>query len=654
MNKLAKRVSFFLLFFGLFGALKALYEAQPVAEAGVISFIVIGATGDLAKRKIWPSIVEMISKNQISTTNVHFYAGARESPDMIHKTLDSYFNELDCPKQTEEMCTNLKIRIMNIITCVKLKNAQDYSNLNKEMLQKNKNEAIRIFYLAVPPFAYSDIADNVNKHCRPINGELRIAIEKPFGRDLSSAEELAMELRKFLTDNEVYLVDHYLHKEGVKQIREFLTQNSKIFKHVWNHKNIKYVEIVAKEKLDARSRTGYYDHYGVIRDMLQSHLTELLAIIATAIDGEGDTNEFKHAVLKKVTNPFIGSCFVGQYKDYQQHLMEDTGNRNLSRTLTFASVLLYIQDKNWFDVPFFLTSGKSLSRREGFVRVVFKDGTFNECSNPEILFTFNTDKAMEGPSVTLSNHIPNIAMKSFTGTPGERGSCESQVIYPDNSLYSNAYVSVIMGLIDGEKGLFVPLENIIQSWHIWTPLLTELETDEVSNDHLHIYYPQTIDHMILDATGTQLVTTNPNTLQFTDISPSHMTMMASTGTASITTDYIRNHPVYMASRSTLLKRLAADLYQTARTSVAAKGAFHLALPGGSSHLELFQILSLDYRDTFPWSSTHMWQTDERCVPVASSDSNIRQLQASLFDFIDIPSSNIHQILSGKCIVVTQT
>ena len=652
MNKLAKRVSFFLLFLGLFG-LKALYKAQSV-EAGVVSFVVIGATGDLAKRKIWPSIVEMISKNQISTTNVRFYAGARDSPDLIHKTLDNYFTELDCPRQwdfTEEICTDLKIRIMKIITCVKLKNAQDYSNLNKEILQNIKNEAIRIFYLAVPPFAYSDIADNVNKHCRPLNGELRIAIEKPFGRDLSSANELAMELRKFLTDSEVYLVDHYLHKEGVKQIRQFLTQNSKIFKPVWNRKNIKYVEIVAKEKLDAKGRTGYYNHYGVIRDMLQSHLTELLAIIATAIDGEGDTNELKHAVLKRLTNPFIGSCFVGQYKDYQQHLMEDTGNRNLSRTLTFASVLLYIQDKNWLGVPFFLTSGKSLSRREGFVKVVFKDGTFNECSNPEILFTFNNDKPMEGPSITLSNNIPNIATKSFTGTLGKKGSCESQVIYPDNSMYSNAYVSVIMGLLDGDKDLFVPLKNIIQSWHIWTPLLTELETDEVSKDHLHIYYSQTIDHMTLDGSGTQLVTTTPNTLQFTDISPSHMTIMASTGTTSINTKYIGDHPVYMASRSMILKRLAADLYHTAMTSIAAKGVFHLALPGGTSHLELFQILSLDYRDSFPWSSTHMWQTDERCVPVASIDSNIKQLQASLFDFIDIPSSNIHPMLSGKYSIV---
>ncbi len=654
-------VSFFILLF--LGIVRILHGIEDNAEAAVVSFIVIGGTGDLAKRKIWTSVTEMVINQVIDLSSVHFYAGTRDSTEVTYQLLSTYFSEQECAEQLNlsiKKCKSINDQILNSITSVRLKTSEDYKQLNTQIERRvHGKEKLRIFYLAVPPFAYSEIAKNIHMYCRLMFGDLRIAIEKPFGRDLTSAKNLANELRNNLADDEVYLVDHYLHKSGVKLMQQFLMYNSELLKPFWNRRNIKHVEIVARETVDVKGRSSYYNHYGVIRDMLQSHLTELMTIVATGvvdINDKEDKNEVKNLALQRITHPFLDSTFIGQYNGYKRHVIDDSsGSINSSRTPTFVSVVLYMQDINWFGVPFFISSGKSLLKAEGFVKIVFKDKDFGIFTNeadciPEITFTFNSNSG-EDHFITVSPAIHHDLKKHFLQekllSNEDSGSCSMYLLTPSQSSNTplHPYTSVIMGLINGDRHLFVPLKNIIQSWSIWTPLLEEMEADHFSN--IHAYNSDIVDHLKLTSKGTKLVTSFKEDAELLNSMDDSLLSISSTGVDhNMVTSTISGHPMYLASRTVILRQLGSDIFNAALKSVTLNNVFHMTLPGGSSPLQLFQILSIDYKESFPWRYTHIWQTDERCVDISSPDSNIYQLKQYLLDLVDIPPSNIHPILSN--------
>lgn len=662
----------FVGFFGLFLRGNGNIGHNGDGMDGHVSFVVVGGTGDLAKRKIWPSVAELVHRKELDLHSVHFYAGSRDTATVTRNLLTSYFSEFACADHTRACDHEYNYQVLlDSISAVTLKTGKDYTELNQQinnrMNEVTGREILRVFYLAVPPFAYSGIIANINEFCRPSASlsegtKLRIAIEKPFGRDLNSAQLLANDMRKFLSDDEVYLVDHYLHKEGVKQIRNFLTMNYATLLPIWNNKYIDYIEIVAREGLDVKGRSKYYDTYGVIRDMHQSHLTELLLLIVTDAMEKDQEHEPKNVMLHKVTHPFLHSTFIGQYRGYQDHLMEDTQTLNISRTPTYATVVLGVQDENWFGVPFYLTSGKAVSKREGFVRVVFQKHAFShfniavpECmdSVPEIQFTFNSDKPEyhHGHSITVQPPISELITDHSSAVKDGSHQCEPHVLMSSSSSthsHVHAYTSVITGLIRGDKHLFVPLANIIQSWKVWTPLVRELELvnkEGTMANNLVIYDKDLVEKLSLITKGTKLITTytgGSTQDSYTVLGNDNSIMTMATNNMEALS--IQDHTVYMASRSLVLTKLASDIHAFALRSVDSKGSFNLALPGGSSPLELFQILSLDYRDTFPWESTHIWQTDERCVETSSPDSNIHQLRLKLLDLVNIPPSNVHPMI----------
>ena len=164
------------------------------------------------------------------------------------------------------------------------------------------------------------------RYARPSsdNTILRVAVEKPFGKDLQSAQTLADHLQKYLNSNEVLIVDHYLHKPGVSQILDFRLSNLDKLNPIWNAKYISHVEVVAREMLSVEGRT-YYDQYGVVRDMLQNHLTEIVALLIadltnfSSVESESnfDLNKAKLEALKTIYPPFVNNVVLGQYFDYQ-------------------------------------------------------------------------------------------------------------------------------------------------------------------------------------------------------------------------------------------------------------------------------------------------------------------------------------------------
>ena len=672
---------FSLVFFIGIDLLSGIENARKQEILEVDTLVIIGATGNLAKRKIWPSIKELLVKNTLDLSSMYIYAATRDTEHLIKTQLEAVFTDLPCLyrwRLSTDECRNIDTHIANHVKVVQLKSSENFSMLNelihKQLLKENCLERSRIFYLAIPPFAYSEATKNIDKYARPKKAFLRIAIEKPFGEDSDSAEVLANDLRAHLADNEIFLIDHYLHKPGVKQILKFMSLNQDKLFSVWNTGSISYVEVIAKEQVGVKGRTGFYDHYGVIRDMLQSHLTEIVALLTAGLqtngirNSVGNLNKVKREMLSKIYPPFTHSAIVGQYYDYQKHVYEDlelVGKYNTNSTLTptFAAVLLYIRHSKWFGVPFLVSSGKVLDKKTAFVRIVFKDTSnfwysdFESHCTRELIFTINHGDSAEYSSISVpilanyDNPFANgemVVEKSSEPSNNPRD-CKVQVFLPNkNDMPANAYTSVIRGLIDGNQDLFVPLENILESWKIWTPLLKELE-DTQNHHNMHLYRPNLFDRLNLSVKGTRLLTSASEEIFTSFDAPVINQESIRIAAQNRVGDYIMESSTltHTAPRSQLVLKITSYIYELALQSIAQRGVFHLALPGGSSSLGVFQSLALDYMHTFPWNSTHIWQTDERCVSLSSVDSNINQLYVYLLDYVAVPHTNIHQMLSGE-------
>ena len=642
----------------------------------VVSLVIVGANGDLARKKLWPALQELYLTKTIDFSTLYVYAATREPTDTATENFRTFFSELRCPEKslTQEQCESTNNEIFRNLQMVQLKSESDYIELSDRIKLRTtsdqKIESTRIFYLAVPPFAYAGIAKNIHKYCSIT--DTRVAIEKPFGRDLPSATVLADEIRNFLSDDQIYLVDHYLHKPGVQQIANFRMINEKRLASVWNGGGISRVEIVVREASTAVGRTGYYDHYGVIRDMLQSHLTEILALLTahlkedTLSDSES-LNRAKFDVLSRIYPPYKESASIGQYVGYQEHVCEASSDcAEASATPTFASVVLYVKDDRWASVPFILVSGKAMQKREAYVRVIFKKvakfkphllNAGAELCSEEMVFSIH-DEVGESCHVCVPS---NEGYQSpFAGSEIKQDITDSNGCHVDkfspneDATVLHPYASVLKGVIEGRREEFVPLRNVLESWRVWSPLLSELEREHSQN--IWLYQEDIWNILSLNVSGTRM--SSPIEQVDTVQSNSHMYMPTQFAT-NTTTDFsthtgkpaldtslerLLGHRMIVLPWSSLVLSAAKDINDAALDSVSKRGVFHLALPGGTSALGIYQALLLNYKDTFPWANVHIWQSDERCVPPTSLDSNLYRISVDLLKFVPIPITNIHPLI----------
>lgn len=630
------------------------------------SLIVIGAGGDLARRKIWPSVRELVRQDLTPLSSLLLFAGARNPPEKTKDFLYSYFEKLVCPEEWDistRQCSELNDKLFNSIIPVQLSDPESYGSLQQQietlLNERGLAEEARIFYLSVPPFAYSSISGYIHNYSRPMSSytKLRVAIEKPFGKDLSSAMELVDSILGSLDSKEVFLIDHYLHKPGVSQIIEFRKSNPSLYSST---SLIDHIEIISSESIDVRGRTDYYDQYGVIRDMIQNHLTEILTLLTLDLSNltspsnrQFDLNAAKFDILKSIYPPFLQSAVFGQYSDYQDDLENDKGGNvhlNISTTPTLGMVVLHLQSPVWFNVPVIMVSGKKLGRREAIAKIVFKKTQHvslrkkNGYCN-DIVFTIQDSKGSS--FITLpSNHNFNLPNdKTWTYDEGDGMSCSSMKTIPLGGMGpKETYASVIKSLIGGESDLFVPLSNVLESWRIWSPLL--LEYDEGKGEQLMIYNESFLDNLQLTLNGSTLaVFVNSSDPQNNSVSFGMNGISFTSGNKTVekVTEKIFGHSLYKFTRSSLAHEISQDILDTAIASIQARDTFHLALPGGSSPADIYQSLVVDYKHNFPWKHTSIWQTDERCVPITSKDSNLFQLSKTLLGQVGVPYINIHPL-----------
>ena len=633
--------------------------------------ILIGATGDLARKYLWKGLFSLYRQNRglgkqfkfIGATRLPNESGGKQMDDILGETVYCRDQDVDCQKAREEF--------LRLCSYSQLKTELDYQKLGESLektTEDNIVESNRIFYLSVPPFAYGDIVKRVNTHCRPTGGGLlKVVFEKPFGSDLDSANELAEELSKYLKEDEMYRIDHYLGKPGVNQILKFRLENKLKYEPLLNKDHVERVDIVLKEMADCKGRTQFYDKYGVIRDVIQNHMTELLTLIAMDLPSCSrnltDIRLNKIKLLNSIVPPSARSAVIGQYKDYNTHYLEERADKQQdvleSTTQTFAAIVLFINSPRWHGVPFVVTSGKKLDERTAYMKVLFKNNIFHvnstsssdKCEIRQLIFNIQGGK-LNRYAVLVSHNLPEPMVpinywQQVGDIPNGMFGCQGDCFRAYGPLINNdAYSTLIEAVFSGRKDLFVGTDDLMASWKVWTPLLESLK----------LATPRLYD----EDTSVLNFLLNNEELKFT------ITDDKTVGTCNAidqsceaptqNKDFyrlpqFRGSHLFTGPEADVVYKLSIHIMEHASAAIAARGVFHLALSGGSTSLKLFRQLS-KYSSSVVWENTHIWMVDERCVPVTDEMSNFHHLYKEFLQFLKIPFLNIHpmfiRLRKGLC------
>ncbi|KAM9362071.1 GDH/6PGL endoplasmic bifunctional protein [Symphorus nematophorus] len=632
-------------------------EKEEAQRPGHVSVVIVGGTGDLAKKYLWQGFFELYVNQVRSGNTFSFYGGGLSPTDTTTPVFFEILKAVSCPKEvSEERCAVLKEQFLRLSQYRQLKSLEDYQDLTKkiekELQQEGMTEAGRLFYLSVPAFAYADIADKINSNCRPSSGAwLRVVLEKPFGHDFRSAQVLASQLGSSLKDEEMYRIDHYLGKQVVAKILPFRVDNRKFLDPIWNKHNIERVEIVLKETLDVKGRIPFYDQYGVVRDVLQNHLTEVMTLLTMRLPKNLSSNEEvmqnKLQIFSSLLPVGKNQAVVGQYQAYKTEVQQELNKTkdHISLTPTFAAVLAYIDEARYEGVPILLISGKMLDERVGYARILFKNDIFCvqnhnsiHCKPKQIVFHFGHG-SLQYPAILVSKNLFKPVLMDAEWKEVTEHTDVSVLGLPISDYYvqtptkqKEAYSELISHIFAGRKNSFISTENLLASWGLWTPLLSSL-----ASSFPRIYPGGTENGDLLDVRvkGKEISYNSEVVI----ISNDQMGSMSANG-FQVMQGKFRSTDMVSAWAEQLVERLAADIQEVAEVAVREGGVFHLALSGGSSPLALFHRLAW-HHFTFPWRDTHLWMVDERCVPLTEQESNFHNLHNHLLQHVRIPYYNIH-------------
>jgi len=344
--------------------------------------VIFGASGDLAARKLFPALCELFQREELPENWLILGTGRTSfSNEQFREHIGKALPE-DCAREQEAFLKHLHYFSMQ--TSVE----EDYRGLAQklaELQQEYKLPGNMLFYLSVPPLLYQKAADFL-AHAGLADqqeGFRRLIIEKPFGYDLKTAQELNHSLFSHWDENQIYRIDHYLGKETVQNLLVFRFANE-IFDALWNRRYIDYVEITAAESIGVGARGGYFDGSGTTRDMVQNHLLQVLGMVALEPPVSFSARDVRNETMKVMQSlrPLpedLNQCAVfGQYgpsrikgKDVPGY-REEPGIDSLSRTETFTALKLFIDNYRWAGVPFYLRAGKRLPTRVSEVVIHFK------------------------------------------------------------------------------------------------------------------------------------------------------------------------------------------------------------------------------------------------------------------------------------------
>ncbi len=430
------------------------------------TFIIFGITGDLAQRKLLPSLLNLYVKKvltkkfaivgfsrrafsredfrQYVRDHINIRPGQYKEEDVKHFLDHLYYEQgmFDEPSSYASLAARLQILDDGFTQC-----------------------SHKLFHLAVAPSFYETILKHLSNSgltipCGGNEGWTRVLVEKPFGHTIETARNLDKELGELFDESQIFRIDHYLAKEALQNIMAFRFSNA-LFEPLWNHEHIEAVHIKLLEKNGIEGRGGFYDDIGALKDVGQNHILQMLALVAMEPPKVFDADNIRkeRAKLLARLKPFSGkkagdAITRGQYEGYAN----ETGVKRNSRTETYFRLETYIDSPRWKNVPFYLESGKALAENKSEISIYFKSDT-----EEQNILTFRIQPD-EG-----------IKIKFFVKTPGFDMKVEPKTLkfkYSDTiEDIPDAYERVLYDAIMGDQTLFTSTDEVMEAWKFITSVV---------------------------------------------------------------------------------------------------------------------------------------------------------------------------------------
>ena len=405
--------------------------------------IIFGISGDLSRRYLLPAI-DAIKKAQMLPDDFQIVGITRQKNENLY--------QMDISKK------------------------EDYEKLNDYLydIEKKFNKPTqRLFYLSVPPEACKSIIEFIGTSSLIKHKENKLLLEKPFGTNLESAKELVMHIDKYFSGEQVYRTDHYMAKEAAQNLIVFRNHNS-LFKKTWNKDFIEKIDITSSEAIDIEGRVNFYEQTGALRDVVQSHLLQLAALILMELPKKEELKEVPNLrnkaleQLEVICDITKNECVKrGQYEGYRAEVKNDQ-----SMTETFVSINLQSNDPDWLGVPITISTGKAFKNKFTEIKITYKETEEGEANEllikiqPNTGIELNVWAKIPGYEHKVSRHALQFLFKEYYKELPE------------------AYEQVLFNAINSDHILFTSSDEILQTWRI---LDTIQKTWQNSTDNLIIY-----------------------------------------------------------------------------------------------------------------------------------------------------------------------
>jgi glucose-6-phosphate 1-dehydrogenase len=435
---------------------------------------IFGATGDLTQRKLMPALYSLAFRSLLPDDYAILGVSRSETPieefrgRMRQAVVDHGRDEF-----REDVWEQVAERLHYVTAALGEEGGGEALQERLDELDRTQGTAgNRVYYLAVPPKAIASIVTLLGK-VRSNTGWSRVIVEKPFGHDLASARELNELIHQFFEEKEIFRIDHYLGKETVQNMLVLRFANG-IFEPIWNRQFIDHVQITVAEQLGVEGRGEFYDDVGAMRDVVQNHMLQLVALTAMEppIDFEAEAvrNE-KVKVLRAIHTPGPKHVTRGQYGPGfiegkpAPGIREEPGVRPDSDTETYVAAKLYVDNWRWADTPFYIRTGKRLPRRETTIAIQFKRA-------PHPPFEIDDEEGLR-PNVLLIHIQPDEGVSLLVGAKVPGQGVSIRTVHMD-FLYGGAfrvglpeaYERLILDCLLGDATLFTRADEVEEQWAI--------------------------------------------------------------------------------------------------------------------------------------------------------------------------------------------
>lgn len=474
-------------------------ETRYAKTAEPCILVIFGATGDLTGRKLLPALYNLAADGQLPA---HFacvgFARREKSNETFRNEMHDDVREFSRSKPIdEEIWKNFSSQIFYHQS--NFDDDKGYETLNKFLKDLDKQlgtKGNRVFYLSTPPKYFPEIIQKLHQHklvydTNQVHDKWsRVIIEKPFGHNLKSAQDLQSEITQYLHEDQIFRIDHYLGKETVQNLLVFRFSNP-IFEALWNNHNIDHVQITVAEEIGIGTRGAFFEEAGLLRDIVQNHMMQVLSLVAMEPPNQFSPCAIRDEKVKVVQsirhfpkNRMDDYIIRGQYgqgyingKEVKGYRQEDNVDPK-SNVETFVAMNLFIDNWRWAGVPFYLRAGKRLPKRATEIAIQFKKA-------PGYLFKEHNGNV--DPNILVIRIQPDegISLKFNCKVPGLTGPIQPvKMDFRYNAYFGEtppeAYERLICDCMSGDNTLFARYDEVLASWKLFDPVLSYWEKDKTA------------------------------------------------------------------------------------------------------------------------------------------------------------------------------